>query len=101
MNWRFRILEQGSIRLFPRKCSSLNTSQGVRPSTMRVTWTPRSRSQSSIKRYRSEEHTSELQSRQYLACRRLLEKKIIEISTFSVERNKPITSVAGGIHYKI
>src|SRR3712207_6934006 len=26
--------------------------------------------------YRSEEHTSELQSRQYLACRLLLEKKI-------------------------
>src|SRR3712207_8519899 len=27
------------------------------------------------KRYRSEEHTSELQSRQYLVCRLLLEKK--------------------------
>src|SRR3712207_8616747 len=29
-------------------------------------------------RERSEEHTSELQSRQYLVCRLLLEKKIIE-----------------------
>src|SRR3712207_8310706 len=28
---------------------------------------------------RSEEHTSELQSRQYLVCRLLLEKKIIEL----------------------
>src|SRR3712207_8704739 len=28
-------------------------------------------------RHRSEEHTSELQSRQYLVCRLLLEKKII------------------------
>src|SRR3712207_7874997 len=28
-------------------------------------------------RYRSEEHTSELQSRQYLVCRLLLEKKTI------------------------
>src|SRR3712207_8208378 len=28
-----------------------------------------------IKYYRSEEHTSELQSRQYLVCRLLLEKK--------------------------
>src|SRR5947209_14078720 len=28
-------------------------------------------------RFRSEEHTSELQSRQYLVCRLLLEKKII------------------------
>src|SRR5215217_7845365 len=28
-----------------------------------------------LKRFRSEEHTSELQSRQYLVCRLLLEKK--------------------------
>src|SRR3712207_8917393 len=31
-------------------------------------------------RFRSEEHTSELQSRQYLVCRLLLEKKKIENS---------------------
>src|SRR5258707_11942913 len=31
--------------------------------------------QSARARYRSEEHTSELQSRQYLVCRLLLEKK--------------------------
>src|SRR3712207_7195112 len=31
-----------------------------------------------IMRHRSEEHTSELQSRQYLVCRLLLEKKKIE-----------------------
>src|SRR3712207_7589804 len=31
---------------------------------------------------RSEEHTSELQSRQYLVCRLLLEKKKINIHTF-------------------
>src|SRR3712207_8655759 len=31
--------------------------------------------QSSYRRFRSEEHTSELQSRQYLVCRLLLEKK--------------------------
>src|SRR3712207_6940846 len=30
---------------------------------------------------RSEEHTSELQSRQYLVCRLLLEKKIITLPT--------------------
>src|SRR3712207_8720742 len=34
---------------------------------------------------RSEEHTSELQSRQYLVCRLLLEKKIISLYT-SVRR---------------
>src|SRR3712207_8600884 len=32
-------------------------------------------------RARSEEHTSELQSRQYLVCRLLLEKKRISVST--------------------
>src|SRR3712207_8809961 len=31
--------------------------------------------------YRSEEHTSELQSRQYLVCRLLLEKKTIGVNT--------------------
>src|SRR3712207_8736037 len=33
-------------------------------------------------RYRSEEHTSELQSRQYLVCRLLLEKKLNYHSAF-------------------
>src|SRR3712207_7481039 len=33
--------------------------------------------QSGVRRIRSEEHTSELQSRQYLVCRLLLEKKNI------------------------
>src|SRR3712207_6959427 len=33
---------------------------------------------SSVAIFRSEEHTSELQSRQYLVCRLLLEKKIFE-----------------------
>src|SRR5258707_9897475 len=39
-----------------------------------------------IKPYRSEEHTSELQSRQYLVCRLLLEKKkkhkLLTVSSF-------------------
>src|SRR3712207_7336466 len=38
-------------------------------------------------RYRSEEHTSELQSRQYLVCRLLLEKK-----TNSVHANSDLPS---------
>src|SRR3712207_8184530 len=33
--------------------------------------------------YRSEEHTSELQSRQYLVCRLLLEKKTHAVSRWS------------------
>src|SRR3712207_7632034 len=36
-------------------------------------------------RHRSEEHTSELQSRQYLVCRLLLEKTQIKSSTIILE----------------
>src|SRR3712207_7915143 len=39
---------------------------------------------------RSEEHTSELQSRQYLVCRLLLEKKKIQFSHFSLPIPLPI-----------
>src|SRR3712207_7521355 len=42
-----------------------------------------------LARRRSEEHTSELQSRQYLVCRLLLEKKKIHFG--SVARSAPIT----------
>src|SRR3712207_7914767 len=38
-----------------------------------------SREGARVRRERSEEHTSELQSRQYLVCRLLLEKKKIQI----------------------
>src|ERR1035437_4958397 len=37
---------------------------------------------------RSEEHTSELQSRQYLVCRLLLEKKITDVPT-TPDRSPP------------
>src|SRR3712207_8579328 len=38
-----------------------------------------------LSRSRSEEHTSELQSRQYLVCRLLLEKKNITAKHYSLE----------------
>src|SRR3712207_8697364 len=37
-----------------------------------------------LQRRRSEEHTSELQSRQYLVCRLLLEKKKLDIHRYSI-----------------
>src|SRR3712207_8390027 len=40
---------------------------------------------------RSEEHTSELQSRQYLVCRLLLEKKTMLIENQSRTRHSPYT----------
>src|SRR3712207_8596674 len=41
---------------------------------------------------RSEEHTSELQSRQYLVCRLLLEKKKYNISATSSSLSKSVRS---------
>src|SRR3712207_9245983 len=53
----------GLLRLLPRVCSvELAGLDGIRDSS------------------RSEEHTSELQSRQYLVCRLLLEKKKKHVS---------------------
>src|SRR5947209_13928212 len=43
----------------------------------------------SCRRRRSEEHTSELQSRQYLVCRLLLEKKKTQQKTQSHKHHKP------------
>src|SRR3712207_8920685 len=40
--------------------------------------------------YRSEEHTSELQSRQYLVCRLLLEKKKQQITPFHIRIITPL-----------
>src|SRR5258707_2943408 len=40
---------------------------------------------------RSEEHTSELQSRQYLVCRLLLEKKKSEAKAATITVNPPAT----------
>src|SRR5947209_15528153 len=64
------------------------TSVGCEAVTMRISKMPRRRSLSELRilgqggepdaknpKLRSEEHTSELQSRQYLVCRLLLEKK--------------------------
>src|SRR3712207_7853407 len=46
---------------------------------------------------RSEEHTSELQSRQYLVCRLLLEKKITVLS--SQLSNTIVTSQSPYVHH--
>src|SRR3712207_7847142 len=50
---------------------------------------------------RSEEHTSELQSRQYLVCRLLLEKKKDLRNTTLLDTTTPYRSYAiSGIRYK-
>src|SRR5438034_6463003 len=51
-------------------------------SSASCTWTPRTSTPPTIRTWRSEEHTSELQSHSDLVCRLLLEKKKI-----NTERN--------------
>src|SRR5947209_13112666 len=64
----------GSWKLKLSKGSGGSLSSGCRCCSQRHCVPPRTRP-SLCDRQRSEEHTSELQSRQYLVCRLLLEKK--------------------------
>src|SRR3712207_9061912 len=59
----------------PRRCSSTSTPSGSRcaGATRACCTVAAERGRGQLRR--SEEHTSELQSRQYLVCRLLLEKK--------------------------
>src|SRR5476651_2746989 len=50
-------------------------------------WLPGAAGTSGKDSSRSEEHTSELQSRQYLVCRLLLEKKKINLKAFIIKEN--------------
>src|SRR5258707_9996009 len=69
------------IRLPPRSTlfpyTTLFRSSRFRPRHVPPHVGDRSTSAHYIDRRRSEEHTSELQSRQYIVCRLLLEKKIL------------------------
>src|SRR3712207_8651544 len=62
-------------RRFPTASTSRTARERRRSSTRSVRACPRTRSARRSPARRSEEHTSELQSRQYLVCRLLLEKK--------------------------
>src|SRR3712207_6947572 len=63
---------RGRFRYSFSRSSNTTTSEKTPPSATRMAVTATERD-SGLKR--SEEHTSELQSRQYLVCRLLLEKK--------------------------
>src|SRR3712207_8815004 len=58
----------------PRQGNPRGTTREMRQLTIRKTRHP-ARVVGRVTPWRSEEHTSELQSRQYLVCRLLLEKK--------------------------
>src|SRR3712207_7379839 len=58
-----------------RRGGSCRRSAARREQTPSVTPSPGTGSTSQVDQHRSEEHTSELQSRQYFVCRLLLDKK--------------------------
>src|SRR3712207_7967524 len=60
------------FRSWARACSCCRSCRSCTPWTCPAAASP---SASAARRPRSEEHTSELQSRQYLVCRLLLEKQ--------------------------
>src|SRR3712207_7979171 len=74
----FRSQSGGSILAFTKTPSGLRRSafeEARRPDRSEPRLTDRTHALAALRSRRSEEHTSELQSRQYLVCRLLLEKK--------------------------
>src|SRR3712207_8618277 len=64
------------------RSSSSKPRRSLSPRCTRLTWLPSpAKTPANSTAMRSEEHTSELQSRQYLVCRLLLEKKKYRNST--------------------
>src|SRR3712207_8064473 len=68
-------LSQGLSCPFPYATTVRADAAPRRARPDQALWPPRGAAQRLPARERSEEHTSELQSRQYLVCRLLLEKK--------------------------
>src|SRR3712207_8084842 len=61
--------------LFRSRCLKLSATKPLTPQTFSPTRAGKVAPPRELAKKRSEEHTSELQSRQYLVCRLLLEKK--------------------------
>src|SRR5947209_10311487 len=86
--------------LFPtRRSSDLSEGFPRRPFETQNSCICRRRSGSvwarSVSKIRSEEHTSELQSRQYLVCRLLLEKKQLQLAARHAVPADPVDARAG------
>src|SRR3712207_6977964 len=70
------------IRVGPRPPAGLGKGRSVGQTRVPPSGHRLTRASSHVAGSRSEEHTSELQSRQYLVCRLLLEKKKNNISSY-------------------
>src|SRR3712207_7697472 len=71
-----------------RRFRALSNTKGTANSLLGLTWTHMFEGNAE----RSEEHTSELQSRQYLVCRLLLEKKKYSLYYSLLELTSTISS---------
>src|SRR6266508_5887665 len=83
-----RMLESGGSRNSSTPRPRVNPSQAAIPSTKTAAAGPQSESLRSVPLTRSEEHTSELQSRGHLVCRLLLEKKKTNEPRLLIFKNK-------------
>src|SRR3712207_6957019 len=79
----------GTPSATPSPTRSSRHSAGSESSTGRRSWPSSAATSRRPGSTRSEEHTSELQSRQYLVCRLLLEKKIL-FHTHHITCNHPL-----------
>src|SRR3712207_7948129 len=69
-----RLIAENSRHLEPAH-DPVDNATGVQELPALAEWQLKNKVSDEYVRWRSEEHTSELQSRQYLVCRLLLEKK--------------------------
>src|SRR3712207_7525936 len=72
----------------PRAQAALHAAPAAAGAVLHELPAPRDRvADDAVRERRSEEHTSELQSRQYLVCRLLLEKKNIKVYHYTASTN--------------
>src|SRR3712207_7908845 len=82
-------LQEGWVELLPLLADRWQEARDLALLAL-ASYRGQSRSNTASPVQRSEEHTSELQSRQYLVCRLLLEKKKEKLSTLSNQRRPRI-----------
>src|SRR3712207_8946424 len=85
-----QLVEGKAIQIHPLVCAAFNADFDGDQMAVHVPLSPEAQAEARVL-MRSEEHTSELQSRQYLVCRLLLEKK--KTIKYSINSSSRILSV--------